>query len=57
MAVVVKEKFVSESLRLDDKAAWTIRSEPDDLANDTVSGDVDRSEVTFLLEADCPRRD
>ena len=50
--------LVSKSLGIDHKPARAIRPEPDNLANDPVSSDLDRSEMTLRIESShCASRD
>ena len=50
MTVIVHEKLASEPLRLNHEARRAIRSESDNLANDTIARDFNRREMTFRVE-------
>jgi len=55
--VVVNEQLVSESLCIDHKAAGTIWSESNHLANDPLTCDLDRREMSLRLKSACSSRD
>jgi hypothetical protein len=46
----VNEQFASEALCIDDEATRSIRPQPDDLADDAITCDLDGREVALRVE-------
>src|SRR5690349_228285 len=57
VSIVMDQQFVAKSLCVNHETAGTIRSQSDNLANDTVACNFDGSKVTLRIEGEStPRR-